>query len=205
MKPAPPATADRARPARSRGRRERAGVRRVLHVRHEVEEQEVDVLDLVVALAHRLLRPSCPLGMWPLTRMPVLVCVLGDDGHQLRIERAVDLDLHVAELGVVVDRSARLLPRSTTSTLVGPAKGPGPSMKPASSTRGPTASPESHSCFRSRSVSMSLAESRTVVTPAARLSRPSSSPRWACMSHRPGMHDAAARRRCARTTGRRGR
>ncbi len=64
--------------------------------------------------------------------------------------------------------------------------GPGPSMKPAAITRGPISTPESKRLRRASSSSVSFARSRTVVTPAAMLSRPSSSLTCVCMSQRPG-------------------
>src|SRR5216684_3435463 len=52
-----------------------------------------------------------PAGTCPLTRRPRLVCLRDNHGHQLRLDRAVDLDLHVAEAGVVVNALASLLGR----------------------------------------------------------------------------------------------
>ena len=37
-----------------------------------------------------------------------LVCLLDNDWHKFGLHRAVDLDLHIAEIGVVVDPLARL-------------------------------------------------------------------------------------------------
>ncbi len=59
-------------------------------------------------------------------------------------------------------------------------------MMPARTMRVPISFPSAMRWRRASRESVSLARSRTVVTPAARLRRPSLSPTWACMSQRPG-------------------
>ena len=78
-------------------------------------------------------------------RVLVRLRIAGDEGHQRRLDRAVDLDLGVAPAPVVLDcRAGRrfVVHLSLDRSAVRPA----PSTSPASSTRGPTALPSSN-CF----------------------------------------------------------
>ncbi len=61
-------------------------------------------------------------------------------------------------------------------------------MKPARMMRVPLSVPSWIRLRRASSSSVSLARSRTVVTPAARFSKPSLPLTWACMSQSPGIN-----------------
>jgi hypothetical protein len=67
---------------------------RLLHIRHEVQEDEIHVLDFVSAAAHELFRdhPRRHVAAYAQT---ALVSFVGDDGHEFRLHRAVDFDLDV--------------------------------------------------------------------------------------------------------------
>src|SRR2546426_495100 len=67
---------------------------RVLYVGHEVQKEEIHVLDLVVPLADRVFRGhEC--GDVSAHAEAAFVRIAGDEGHQLRPHRAIDLDLLV--------------------------------------------------------------------------------------------------------------
>ena len=83
---------------------------RLLHVGHEVEKDEVHVLDLVGSVAHELVGRH---SRWDVAAdaQAALVGFVDDDGNEFRLDRAVDLDLHIAEIGVVVNPLASLFRR----------------------------------------------------------------------------------------------
>ncbi len=48
-------------------------------------------------------RADMKAGTWPLTRIPCPCALIGDDRDQLRFDRGIDLDLHIAVVGVPID------------------------------------------------------------------------------------------------------
>ena len=84
---------------------EARGSARLFHVGPEIEEDEVHVLNFVGAVAHEL---GGGHAGWDVSAdaQAALVRFIDDDWHKLRLYRAVDLDLHIAEVGVVIDAGA---------------------------------------------------------------------------------------------------
>jgi hypothetical protein len=82
---------------------------RIALVTHEeIQEHHVDVLDFVVATAHGLFGGHEGRHM-AAEAHAVFVGTLGDGRHPARIDRAVKLDLHVAESCEIVDLGERFL------------------------------------------------------------------------------------------------
>ena len=81
---------------------EARGGARIFHVGHEVEHQEVGVLNLVVSEDYRLAGGQTCRDV-PGYPQALLVRRLGEGSDQLRLERAVELDLHHSQGGVLVD------------------------------------------------------------------------------------------------------
>ena len=83
---------------------------RVLHLGHEVEQEHVDVLDLVVPLLHRLLRNHERRDVSRDSQAPP-VRLGRHHRNQLRLDRAVQLDLDEAVVGIPIHPAQRFLGR----------------------------------------------------------------------------------------------
>ena len=66
------------------------------------------MLNFVDAVTHKLLGNHAGRHV-PADAQPELVGFVDDHGNEFGFDRAVDLDLHVPELGVIIDTLARLL------------------------------------------------------------------------------------------------
>ena len=97
---------------------------------------------------------------------PPAMGLQGDVGDELGLERVVDLDLGESGIGIARTRDAACSGVEAMSTPV--VFGPSPSMIPAASNRGPRPRPEAMASRAAVMNSNSLAQSRAVVTPAAR-------------------------------------
>ena len=85
---------------------ETLGRPRVLHgVAPEIQEEKVDVLDLIRSGAHELLGRHSVRHVTT-DAQPALVRLGDDDGHERGVERAIHLDLDVAQIRVPIDPRA---------------------------------------------------------------------------------------------------
>src|SRR5579862_5842386 len=77
----------------------------IFHLRREeIQEDEVDVLNFVGAVFDELRRGD---AVWNMAAdaQSTSVRYLDDAGHEFRLERTVNLDLHISQIRVTVDRS----------------------------------------------------------------------------------------------------
>jgi len=79
-----------------------------LHIWHEVEEDEIHMLYFVGPIADELFRDHSGRHV-AAHAQPALVSLLGDEGHQFGLHRAVDFYLYVAEVGIPIDLLTGLL------------------------------------------------------------------------------------------------
>jgi hypothetical protein len=109
-----------------------------------------------------------PSGMWPLTRMPRRCASSTITGTSSGLSELYSL-MCVYPWSAYHATCARACSGVSARIPVGPAKGPEPSMNPAiTTTRGPTLVPAFHSRATCGKTLVSLARSRTLVTPEAR-------------------------------------
>ena len=154
---------------------EAIAVARFLHFgKEEIQLDEIDVLDFIGAAFDELARRHERRHVTAHAQ-PARVRTIGDDRHQLRFDRRIDLDLRVAVIGVPIDVLDRFLGRvdahlGRAGELAGAVDDAGfENARPELACRRRSARRVAGK------LSVSLAMSRALVTPLARSSAPSTS------------------------------
>jgi len=93
---------------------------RFLDVGHEVQHDEIHMLDLVRTIPHKLFGNHSRRHV-PADPQPAFVGFFRDHGNKLRLDRAVDFDLHIPKVGIMVHPIPSLV-RSSRQNLHGPLK-----------------------------------------------------------------------------------
>ena len=163
---------------------EARGRARLGDVGHEVEEDEIHVLDFVGAVAHELFGCHAR-GHVAADAQSALVRLVDDDGHKFRLHRAVNLDLHVAEVGVVIDALPRFF-RGRGEHFDGPLEGAGAVDQSGEYDARADLLALLDVLAKLANSSMEFPKSRPVVMPAAMSRKALSGSKCWCMSHKPG-------------------